>query len=780
MNSDSGHHWEEVLNQLNVGDMPPEDEPQPTPSQLEAITSWIYGELKRASEVRRASGEGSSLRRMTGYEYSNTMRDLLGLDLDYSKDFPPEAAAEEGFKNNNHIIATSAIHLEIFQSIADMALRKALHFGDQPERTTILAEPETLQVENPYEADPSRYKAKDAERVDLSVTIGERTDSGVLLWMKPSAAGINPRRFGQSPATFIDIRDIQLSGPVRIRVKAGGAPSVQGMLPRMLVQFGYFLSNFKVTGEVGENEVEAPIDDSRVYEFNLRSERYPATGELISYLKISNSFDTGTSGIPAKGYPQLFIDSVEIILESHDTWPPKTHTDILFESDRATTDPDAYVRQALKKFMTRAYRRPVSDSEIVRMTRLYERLHSRNNSFEESIIGTLSAVLCAPGFLLLDGQAEGEASAPSGNRLNDYELASRLSYFLWSTMPDERLFNLAERGVLHQPENLQLEALRMIDDPRSDAFVEHFGSQWLNLDSVYTVMVNPEYFRGFRESLKDEMRNETTEFFRIVLNENLSCLSLIGSDFTMLNAPLAEFYGIKGVAGLQFRKVALASEDHRGGILTHGSVLLGNSSGDDTHPIKRGIWLLERLLGDPPPPPPPAVPTLAQNNQVDERLSLKDRLIAHRESDACMNCHRKIDPWGIAFENYSGVGVWRDSTGPGVLAATGGNVESFSQPQRKKRSKKPQRIDVVDPRTTLANGTEIQDLADLKTYLIEHKRDAFAENLVRKILAYSLGRYLEFVDTEAVESLAANFREDDYRLKDLIVSIVLSEPFNTR
>ena len=344
-------------------------------------------------------------------------------------------------------------------------------------------------------------------------------------------------------------------------------------------------------------------------------------------------------------------------------------------------------------------------------------------------------------------------------------------------MPDPRLFDLAEGGRLHRPEVLRKEVLRMIEDPRSEAFVEHFSSQWLNLDSVYSVMVNPEYFRGFRDTLKDEMRRETTEFFRTILEENLSSLSLIDSDFTMLNAPLAKFYGIKGVAGLQFRKVALVPEDRRGGVLTHASVLLGNSSGDDTHPIKRGVWLLERLLGDPPPPPPPAVPTLAENNQADERLSLKDKLIAHRESEACMTCHRKIDPWGIAFENYNGIGLWRDSTVSGAVRA----AEVRLAPPEKKRSKKRRkRVDVVDPHTTLANGTEIRDLDDLKAYLIDHKREAFAETLVRKLLAYALGRYLEFGDTEAVESLAADFREEEYRLQDLIVSIAQSEPFRTR
>jgi len=787
VNTDAGDHWEEVLNQLNVGAMPPEDELQPTVPERELMTSWIHRELKHAAEVRRAAGGGSSLRRMTSYEYSNTMRDLLGIDLDFSKDFPPEGTAEEGFKNNNYVLSTSALQFEQFQSIAEMALRKVLQFGDQPEQIRIKAEPELQQVENPYAADFDRYKAADATKVDMSVTLGERTDSGVLLWNKPPDPGApkkNTRRFGRHPGSYFDLRDVQLAGPIRVRVKAGGVPGTQGDLPRMLIQFGYFLSNFKEMGDVGAIEVDASPDDPAVYEFNIRSERYPTTGELISYLRISNPFDPGTSTLRKEEFAKLFIDSVEIVAQSYDSWPPQTHSEILFESDLAKRDVKAYAHQVIEKFMARAYRRPPTDQEASRMLLLYDRLHAQHGSFEESIIGTLSAVLCAPGFLMLDKPADSPGARTPSNQLNDDELASRLSYFLWSTMPDDQLLELARKGVLHRPDVLRKQVLRMLDDPRSDEFVEHFCSQWLNLDSLYTVMVNPEYFPRFPATHKDLMRRETTEFFRAVLKENLSCLSLIDSDFTLLNAPLAKFYGIKGVGGEQFRKVALLPEHHRGGILTHASVLLGNSSGEDTHPIKRGVWVLERLLGDPPPPPPPAVPILAENDQTVERQSLKDRLIAHRESQACMNCHRKIDPWGIAFENYDGIGTWRDSTAieesssPATLSNK--SQSPNRRPARKRAGKKPPKTTEVDPRTKLANGTDIQNLDDLKAYLLEHKRDQFAETIVRKLLAYSLGRYLEFTETDSVNSLTAGFREDEYRMRDLIVSIVLSDSFKSR
>jgi hypothetical protein len=302
------------------------------------------------------------------------------------------------------VLGTSSLHFEQFQSIAEQALRKVLQFGDQPKQIRIQVEPELQQVENPYAADFDRYKAADATEVDMSVTLGERTDSGVLLWHKtpePDAPKKNTRRFGKYPGSYFDLRDVQLSGPVRIRVKAGGVASEEGDLPRMLIQFGYFLSNFKETGDVALIEVDASPDAPEVYEFNIRSERYPTTGELISYLRISNPYDPGTSTLPKEAYAKLFIDSVEIVVQNYDVWPPLTHSVILFESDLATRDVDEYVHQVVEKFMTRAYRRPPTDQEVSRMLLLYDQLHSQNDSFEESIIGTLSAVLCAPGFLML-------------------------------------------------------------------------------------------------------------------------------------------------------------------------------------------------------------------------------------------------------------------------------------------------------------------------------------------------------------------------------------------
>ncbi len=266
----------------------------------------------------------------------------------------------------------------------------------------------------------------------------------------------------------------------------------------MLVEFGYFLSNFKVTGEVAAIEVEASIDDPRVYEFNIRSERYPTTGELISYSGFPILSMSGHQGFLKKITRNCSLTAWKSWLRA--TTPgPQRHTRTSCSNRiwrrRIQTLTSA---QVLEKFMTRAYRRPPTDREIARMIRLYGRLHSRNGSFEDSILGALNAVLCAPGFLLLDSQADGESHDPDFQPARMIiELASRLSYFLWSTMPDDRLFELAERGVLHRPDVLRKETLRMIDDPRSDEFVEHFCSQWLNLDSVYSVAVNPEYFPWF-------------------------------------------------------------------------------------------------------------------------------------------------------------------------------------------------------------------------------------------------------------------------------------------
>ena len=910
---DDGEHWEEVLNQLNLGAMPPKGKPQPSNAQRNTLTSWITHELRYAAEVRRSTGGRNVLRRLTRYEYNNTLRDLLGIDLEFAKNLPPDGTAKEGFKNNSAVLVMSSLHLDYFQRIARDALKKALVIGERPTPFELRVEAEKTR--------PARQKRKRKNRKNGNA--GGKAGAATKL-----ADGMLLAPGGAIQLTF---NEIPLEGPIRIRVKAGGIPG-KGAVPRLHLDLGYNGGNSaRPTRTVASVDVTAPRSAARWYEFHVRAENFPLKTpdrKKSQFLAISNRFDAGTVRLAAGDVPKLFVDRVEIVAPFYATWPPKTRTQILIPS-KHRGDEKLYAREVIENFMRRAYRRPPTKAAVDRMHNLFLTLRSRDASFETATVGTLSAVLSSPGFLLISEPSPRDITEPKSRHLNDYEIASRLSYFLWSTMPDDVLFRLAEQKKLRDPAVLRAQVKRMLDDSRSQQFVEHFTSQWLDLDGIYRVAVNPEFFPQFRDAMKDTMRKETLAFFGTVLRDNLSSLTLLDSDFAMLNGNLARHYGIPGVAGHGFRKVALKPEHNRGGLLTHGSILTGNSSGDDTHPVKRGVWLLERLLGDPPPPPPPAVPTLAQDDTTGQRLSLKQKLFAHRQDAACMNCHRKIDPWGVAFENYDGVGAWRDTRLSAKAAKTAAKFEKIVAllPQPKAKTGKPA-IDVsswgrkpiaaasipiadgdsdkvkklkadvntalealqrphnhlrrlgpkgapgqhrrflgyivdriprfeaavdallretgqgkaefmkaftarnqavlkanatvralaqkisplsadrkprknrknrnrnrknrrnkrgaaattteVDPRTTLPDGTKIRDLRDLKAYLLKHKKDQFAETLVRKILAYSLGRYLDFSDTQTVRKLTADFKQDGYRLRGLIAEIVLSEPFLTK
>ena len=367
---------------------------------------------------------------------------------------------------------------------------------------------------------------------------------------------------------------------------------------------------------------------------------------------------------------------------------------------------------------------------------------------------TLALVLVTPEFLYLV-----EPAGEKGSRaLDDWELAARLSYFLWSTMPDDELFSLAKAGQLRKPGALGSQVKRMLADPRSWEFVQHFTDQWLNLSGLKRVAVNPQYHPNFDDLLKDDMRLETQHFFAEILRSNSSALQFIDSKFAMVNRPLALHYGLEGPRGNGFEKVSLEEDDHRGGLLTQGSILLANSDGEQSHPIRRAVWLLDRLLGSPPAPPPPDVPELDSEIAKKKKLSIRQQMELHREKAACDDCHSGIDPWGISFEEYDAVGRWREEW-------------------RQKPKSKPQSLDLE---TELPGGHKLKGMKDLKRHLLGREKDRFSRALSEKILTYALGRSLEFTDEQTVEALAREFKRSGYHLRDLIARVVETEAFRTK
>ena len=848
-------HWEEVLNNLQIGDMPPEDEKQPLAEERDLITAWLNAKLRHAAEVKRSTGGSSVLRRLTRYEYTNTMRDLLGIDLDFAENLPPEAAAEEGFVNNYSVLGTSALHMEYFQRIGINALRHTLLFGDRPEPFVMELGPGEIELSM------SRLQAGEIKGTIRNKKGAAKTKGPVLLL--PADAGL-------IPTILLRMAGLPLAGPIRVTVRAAAVNASEGIAPRIHVEFGYDGKSKAFPVElVASKDVTSP--ELRDYVFDVRAEALPfgpPTRTKPQVLRITNPFDRGTASVDQSQVPGLRIESIRVEGPFHPVWPPETRIRILGEKV-ADGDIDTHVPDILKRFMFRAYRRPASVVEVDRMHRLYQALRSRKISPKEALTQTLSAVLCSPGFLLIAEPFSDDLKNEKARPLNDFELASRLSYFLWNSMPDKPLFTLARAGKLRDPKVLIQQVDRMLKHEKAQSFFTQFTTQWFGLDGIYSIAINPEYFPNFKEELKGEMIAETIAFFSRLVEENRSALELIDSDYAMLNADLARHYGIPGVPGDELRPISLKTANHRGGVLTHASVLTRNSSGDDTHPIKRGVWLLERLLDDPPPPPPPAVPNLAETESNGKGLSLKAKLKMHRNQESCNTCHRKIDPWGVAFENYDGIGRWRESTGDtatlvlpktplkapqldvpanaservvkftrdvnrelvgiqrahnllrklgfdepdkkttlrilrnietrkaslnnafeGLAKETGENIsvfrESFGEAHQdvldsnSRVLKAVAQFSEVDPKTRFADGVEIADLDGLKRYILEDRREQFTQTVVRKLMAYALGRYLDFTDTDTVNNIHAQFVADEYRMRGLVKSIVISPPFLTK
>ena len=453
--------------------------------------------------------------------------------------------------------------------------------------------------------------------------------------------------------------------------------------------------------------------------------------------------------------PRLKVEWIELETPFFESWPPATHTNILFAKDELAEAP--YAREVIRRFAARAYRGPVAMAEIDRLVEYWTKARASADTLEASLRETLGVVLSSPRFLGLPVSR----TAGIKERLTDHELASRISYFLWSTMPDETLLRLAEQAKLRDAAVQSAQIRRMIQDPKAWSFIEQFAEQWLDLDRLQRVSVNKKNYPGFDDHLAAAMRLETVHFFGEILRGDMSIFQFLASDFTCVNELLAAHYGIMGVTGPKFRKVKLDEAHHRGGVLTHASVLTGNSDGRDGHPIKRGTWLLKNLFDETPPPPPPNVPELNREEPKLKKLTIPQALALHRNSPSCMGCHRKIDPWGIAFEEYDAVGNWqRDGLGAAL---------------RKKRTNQP-----IQSLAELPSGVKVDGMRELQDELLRTKADDFRRATLRKVMAYALGRSLTLGNVETADALVPALRARGDRLPALIELIAASEPFQSR
>ena len=723
--------WHDVQNAHNLSEMPPKKEDSLLPAELRTVTSWITQEIDALVASQKGTGGRIVLRRLNKTDYQNTMRDLLGIEMDYAKNLPPETLSEDGFRNNGATLQMSDLQLEYYLESARKGLAKAIVTGSRPK---FFEEEFTLSVNDKNRG--SNILDKDQQFIAKLLDYPE--DGEILIRAKVKAQFAENRGYPQ------------------LRAAIGYRADVQA--PRG------FLKPVDITSE-----------DWQIIEFRARIENFPLPSKSQSkfpglLLWLDNAYAEGhDKPIKARGkgkkkkapkgpltYPRIEVASMQFIGPILDDWPPAQHKAILLPSKQRSNE-EAYSKIVIRNFMRRAFRRPIHDEEIVPYYRFFRSTRPEMETFEDAIRETLAMVLISPDFLFLV-----EPSGSSKRSISDWELASRLSYFLWSSMPDTHLFNLAKKEALRKPEILEKEISRMISDERSWQFVEQFADQWLDIGALQRVAINPNYYPEFDPTLKASMRGETIHFFGELFQKNLSALNILDSNFTMLDEPLAKHYGLAGPKGSRFERVSIKPGDHRGGVLAHGSVLLGNSTGEDSHPVKRAVWIRERLLDDAPAPPPPDVPALDSTDPNFAALSVRDQLAEHRKQISCNECHRNIDPWGISLENFGADGLWREQ----IL-------------RKKVKGKGMIKLPVLSE-AILPDGKKIEGIADLKKHLLEDRREQFARAFTSKLLTYALGRRLELIDQKTVDELTSKFIKSEYRIKDLIYLIVASKTFQSK
>ncbi len=770
--ANNSDQWREIYNALANNAMPPDDanDSKLSNADRQLIIDWISQELSKASLANRNKSTYSSFRRLTKYEFKNALEDLLNVSLPTSNRLPPEVASEEGFKNSSELLQMSAMQFETIREIALDALQRALPLGDQPPTvhyralmSELIGKPPKRKKDELFDKTDKDYEKKRLSRVLLDRQNGQGIpfQEAALQPLDESEKNPHPQDSTDpiTPLTSVVLvlpasneikfnldRFLPDSGTMRVRIRAARSNNNPQQFASLRLIFSAHTSNdanFSQVISQRDIPVSANPDAPEIITFDIQLQdiqrnpfrklttTFPRRDEFLSIRNVSN--------VKGKEDPLcVLIDRIEIIAPFYEQWPPKSYRDVFLDKN-LTNDSYADARKILERFLHKAWRRPISQTDIDPYIELLNVYRSELPSFQAAMVEVLATALASPEFLYITHRN-------TSNSISDYELANRLSFLLWSSIPDEPLLVLAQQGQLKDPKVLASQLDRMLADPRSKRFCENFVEQWLGTDGLDSVTHIKD------PSLRDSMRQEPIAFFDEVLRTNSSVLDFIHSDYVVVDEAMAKHYGIPNVYGPDFRKVSLDPSVMRGGILTNAVVLAMNSDGKDSHPLKRGVWMLRRILQDPPPPPPPNVPQVDLTDPEILKMSLKERIEDHRNKPACFSCHAKIDPWGIAFENYDAFGKYRTAI----------NDRS------------------VDAKSLLYNKQELAGIQGLKEYLLENRQDQLCRAFVDKIMTYGLGRPMSFADREPIDRIAIEWRKTGDGLQDLIRLVVASELFHSK
>jgi hypothetical protein len=689
--------WKMVAHNVHLGEMPPVKKPQPTLEQRDLINDWIDREVFKLDCDHPDPGR-VTIRRLNRAEYNNTVRDLVGIDFHPADDFPVDDVGY-GFDNIGDVLSVSPVLFEKYLAAAEKILNEAIVVGG----------PRLIGPVQKFEAE-------------------KMPTTGVAeLYGKDFAMGL--MREGE---VYTNI-SISTPGEYLLRVRAFGQQAGKE-LPKLELRLN--------DQALATKQISALENAPETCEFKTALN----AGELKLAAAYINNFRDPNNPNPDLRDRNLFIDSIELEGPLAIKPLPASHKRIFFKSPSGTNTNNV-AREIIGRFAQRAFRRPIEKNELDRLFAIFDTAQKDAEPFEQSVKYALEAVLVSPHFLFR-GELQPEPDNPKEiHNVDEYALATRLSYFLWSSMPDDELFALAEKKALRK--NLRQQIKRMLADPRSQALVDNFASQWLQIRNLDHVTPAKETYPEWDGELRDAMKQETRLFFTAIFRENRSALEFLDADYTFVNERLAKHYGIDGVKGPEFRKVSLKGV-RRGGLLTQGSILTITSNPTRTSPVKRGKWVLENILGSPTPPPPPNVPELGEVKEATG--SLRQRMEEHRKNALCASCHSRMDPIGFGFENYDGVGLWRSKEG---------------------------KFD-IDPSGKLVSGESWKGPAELKIILLQSKKNEFINCLTEKLLTFALGRGIEYYDKCAIEKITRQMAAENYKFQSLITAIVESVPFQQR
>jgi len=697
--------WERVLRKFGSGQMPPPGMPRPDEATSAKFTAWLENQLD-ANALAHPDPGAPAIHRLNRLEYGNTIRDLLGLEVNASALLPGDDSGY-GFDNIGDVLSVSPVLLEKYMAAARKIAQTAVGANDIPaEETEFLVPfgtPTDVRVSDDLPLGSRGGYAvhynfpEDAEYV-IRVTMaqgndrGSRIDTRLTLKAGPQIIGVSYGK--ESPMPEQTGAAFGRGGPVGAGAGPGGPPQ----------------------------KLDLRLNDVRV--------------KLLD---------------PVAG-GQRNVFSISVLGPYNPTGPGDTPSrkKIFVCHPAAPAQDEACARQIFTNLTRRAYRRPVTAADVSPLMGFYQRAR-KDGSFDKGIEAGVRAVLVSPNFLFREERDPATAKPGSVFRLGDYELASRLSYFLWSSMPDEELFKLAANGTLHQPAVLDQQVRRMLADDKSKSLVTSFAGQWLFLRNVESDKKDKDIFPEYDQTLRDDFKKETEMFFGSVLQNDGSVLDLLRANYTFLNQKLADFYGVPNVYGPAFRKVVLDDVNRRG-LLGQGSLLAVTSYPNRTSVVQRGKWILENLLGTPPPPPPPDVPALKPHGS-DGKMTLRQAMEQHRANPTCAVCHSRMDPIGFALENFNAIGKWR------VLDDTGAKIDSSG---------------------TLPGGVAFNGPAGLTKLLVTDKKMEFINTFTTKLMTYALGRGVESYDEPVIRSITRDAAKDDFRMSSLILGIVHSAPFQMR